>query len=118
MFKICQVAGIESDESSYDYHHTLDQAGPSDFQEFSNMQHCSSAAIPTMKPPITRQVNVSQSPFLHLFYYHHLLHLTIDTGPETNMMRASLARHIGAKVTKGSQNALQANGRTALNCGW
>ena len=40
--KICQVAGIELDENSYDYQHSPDKAGPSDFQEFSNMQHCPS----------------------------------------------------------------------------
>ena len=114
MSKIHQVAGIELDESSYDYQHSLDQAGPSDFQEFSNTQHCSSGALPTMEPLVTRRVNVSQSPFLHVFYSHHPLRLTIDTGAETNMMRASLARHIGAKVTKSSQNAVQADGRTPL----
>ena len=114
MSKIRQVAGIELDESSYDYQHSLDQPDPSDFQEFPNMQHCSSGALPTMEPPVTRRVNVSQSPFLHAFYSHHPLRLTIDTGAETNMMRASLARHIGAKVTKHSQTALQADGRTPL----
>ena len=114
MSKIRQVAGIESDESSYDYQHGLDQAGPSDFQVLSNMQHFPSGVLPTMEPPVTRRVNVSQSPFLHAFYSHHPLRLTIDTGAETNMMRASLARHIGAKVTKSSQTALQADGRTPL----
>ena len=31
------------------------------------------------------------------------------------MIRASLAKHIGAKVTKSTQTALQANGRTPLS---
>ena len=79
------------------------------------MQHCPSRVLPTMEPTATRGVNVSQSPFLHAFYSHHPLSLTIDTGAETNMMRASLARHIGAKLTKSSQTALQANGRTPLS---
>ena len=114
MSKVRQVAGIELVESSYDYQHSLDQPCPSDFQEFSNMQHSTSGVLPTMEPPVTRRVNVSQSPFLHAFYSHHPLRLTIDTGAETNMMRASLAQHIGAKVTKSSQTALQADGRTPL----
>lgn len=114
MSKVRQVVGIELVESSYDYQHSLGQPGPPDFQEFSNMQHSSSGVLPTMEPPVTRRVNVSQSPFLHAFYSHHPLHLTIDTGTETNMMRASLARHIGAKVTKSSQTALQADGHTPL----
>ena len=66
----------------------LDQAVPSDFQEFLN--------------PVTRRLNVSWSPFPHAFYCHHPLRLTIDTGARTNVMRASLARHIGAMVTKSS----------------
>ena len=67
-----------------------------------------------MEPPVTRCVNVFQSSFLHAFYSHHPLRLTIDTGAETNMMRASLARHIGAKVIESSQNILQADGCTPL----
>jgi len=67
-----------------------------------------------MEPPATRHVNVSKSPFRHAFYGHHPLRLTIDTGAETNMMRASLVWLIGAKVTKSSQTALQADGRTSL----
>ena len=112
MSKIRQVAGIELEESSYDYQHILDQGDLSDFQEFSNMQNCPCRVLPTMEPPATCCVNVSQSPLLHAFYSHHPLRLTIDTGTETNMMRASLARHIGAKVTKSSQTALQDDGRT------
>ena len=112
--KLHQVVVIELDESSFDYQHSLDQAGPSYFQEFSNMQHCPSRVLPAMESPITCRINVSQSPFLHAFHSHHPLHLTIDTGAETNMMRASLVRHIGAKVTKSSQTTLQADGRTPL----
>ena len=69
------------------------------------MQHCPSRVLPAMESPISCRINVSQSPFLHAFHSHHPLHLTIDTGAETNMMRASLVRHIGA---------LQADGRTPL----
>lgn len=114
MSKIRQVAGIELEESSYDYQHYPDLTSPPGFEEFADMQHCPSRVLPTMKPPATRRVNVSQSPFLHAFYGHHPLRLTIDTGAETNMMRASLAKHIGAKITKSSQTALQADGRTPL----
>ena len=96
MSKVRQVAGIELDECSYDYQHSLDQPGPSHFQESSNMLHCPSGVLLTIEPPVTRRVNVSQSPFLHAFYSHHPLRLTIDTGAETNMMRASLARLSGA----------------------
>ena len=59
-----------------------------------------------------RRVNVKQSPFLHAFFEHHPLRLTIDTGAETNMIRASVAKYIGAKIAKSSQLALQADGQT------
>ena len=114
MSKIWRVAGIELDENNYDYQHSLDQAGSSDFQEFSNMQHCPSGVIPTMEPPVTCRLKVSLSPFLHAFYSHHPSCLTIDTGAETNMMRTFPAQHVGAKVTKSPQTTLQANGRTLL----
>ena len=56
-------------------------------------------------------VNASQSPFLHTFYHRHPLFLTIDTRAETNIVRVSLAKHISAKITKGTQ----ADGRTLLS---
>ena len=88
----------------------LRSAPPADHRAFLSTQHMplSQAA------PVTRRVNVSESPFLHAFYCHHPLHLTIDTGAETNMLRTSLARHMGALVTKISQTALQADGHTPL----
>ncbi|XP_068706826.1 uncharacterized protein [Montipora foliosa] len=93
MSKIRQVAGIELEESSYDYQHYPDLTSPPGFEELADMQHCPSSVLPTMKPPATRRVNVSQSPFLHAFYGDHPLRLTIDTGAETNMMRASLTHY-------------------------
>jgi len=39
MSKICQVAGIELEESSYDYQHYPDLTNPPGFEEFADMQH-------------------------------------------------------------------------------
>ncbi len=64
---------------------------------------------------VTRRVNVTQSPYLQAFFNHHPLRLTIDTGAETNMIKASLASYIGATISKSSQLALQADGRTPLS---
>lgn len=64
---------------------------------------------------VARRVNVTKSPYLHVFFNHHPLRLTIDTGAETNMMKASLATYIGAKISKSSQLALQADGFTPLS---
>ena len=40
--------------------------------------------------------------------------LTLDTGAEINMIKASLAHYLGAKVKKSTQSALQADGTTPL----
>ena len=40
--------------------------------------------------------------------------LTLDTGAETNMIKASLAHYLSVKVKKSTQSALQANGTTPL----
>ena len=64
--------------------------------------------------PSARRVNVTQSPYLHVFFNEHPFRLTIDTGAETNMIKASLASYIGASITKSSPQALQSNGHTPL----
>ena len=63
----------------------------------------------------TCRVNITQSPYLHVFYNQHPLRLTIDTGAETNMIKASLAHYIGCPISKSSQLALQADARTPLS---
>ena len=115
MSRIRQVTGLDSDEFRYDYTYSPDLADPTTLQDHVDMRNYTSAALPTVEHSVTRRVNVSQSPFLHAFYLHHPLRLTVDTGAETNMMRASLAKYIGAKVTKSSQSAMQADGRTPLS---
>ena len=61
-----------------------------------------------------RHVNVKQSLYLHAFYDHHPLHLTIDTGADTNMIHTSLEKYIGAKIDKSSRMMMQADGQTSL----
>lgn len=62
----------------------------------------------------TRRVQVRQSPYLHVFHQQHSMRITIDSGAETNMIRESVARHIGAKISKSSQLAFQADGHSPL----
>ena len=115
MSRIHQVAGLDSDESRYDYTYSPDLADPTTLEDHVDMQNFSTAALPTVEHSVSRRVNISQSPYLHAFYLHHPLQLTIDTGAETNMIRVSLAKYIGTKVTKSSQSAMQADGRTPLS---
>ena len=66
-------------------------------------------------PTSTRRVSIVQSPYLNVFYKHHPVRLTIDTGATTNMVKASFARYIHLPITPASQMACQADGVTPLN---
>ncbi len=61
-----------------------------------------------------RRVSTKCSPHLKVFYNHHALQLTLDTGAETSMIKASIAKQIGATILKTKQTALQADGITPL----
>ena len=115
MSRIRQVAGLDVDINSCDCYQNSDPVESPVPLDTPVMQNCGPCVLPTMESTVSRRVNISQSPFLHAFFRHRPLRLTIDTGAETNMMRASLAKHIGAKVTKSTQTALQADGRTPLS---
>lgn len=65
--------------------------------------------------PSVRRVEVIQSPYLNVYYQHHPVRLTLDTGATTNMIRASLARGIDLPVTPASQMARMADGVTPLD---
>ena len=73
-----------------------------------------SLTSPTETLPSSRRVQVKQSPFFNVFYSHHPLKITIDSGAETNMIRESVAKQIGAHITKSSQLALQADGQSLI----
>ena len=63
---------------------------------------------------VSRRVSTKQSPHFNAFYRHHALKLTLDTGAETSMIKASVARNKDAPIVKTSQQALQADGVTPL----
>ncbi|CAC5403176.1 unnamed protein product [Mytilus coruscus] len=76
-----------------------------------------------------RRVSTKQSPYFKAFYKHFPLELTLDTGAEVSMMKASpadnigvkikksnhSADYIGIKIKKSNHSALQADGVTPLN---
>ena len=68
-----------------------------------------------MSYPIVNRVNVRASPLFNTFYQHNPLTITIDTGAETNLIRASTARAINCPVLPSTQVAFQADGKTPLN---
>ena len=69
---------------------------------------------PQFSLPSSRRVQIGPSPFLNVFYNHHPLKVTIDSGAETNMIKTTIANHIGAPITKSTQLALQADGQSSL----
>ena len=48
--------------------------------------------------PTTRRVCTKRSPHLKAFYHHHALQLTLDRGAEISMIKASVARQVGAII--------------------
>ena len=60
------------------------------------------------------KVNSKRSPSFKAFYKDHSVNLTLDTGAESSMIRASVARMMGLNIQNSSQVALQADGRTPL----
>ena len=62
----------------------------------------------------TRLVSTKQSPRFKAFYKQYPVKITLDSGAEISMIKASVAQHIGTVITKSNQSALQADGITPL----
>jgi hypothetical protein len=50
-----------------------------------------------------------------MFYKQYPVTITLDTGAETNMVKASFENNIGTPIQKTSQHAMQADGVTPLD---
>lgn len=57
----------------------------------------------------SRRVSTKQSPYFKVFYKHHPLQVTLDSGAEISMIKASVASVIGVTINKSNQSALQAD---------
>ena len=69
----------------------------------------------TSDPSSTRRIQIRQSPYFDVFYEHHTVRITIDSGATGNMIRASTAKAIGCNITESSQSAHQADGSSPLD---
>ena len=85
--RVRQVTDIEDDLDYTDEHECEDNPP-------SNPQACCESDHSPNNTKVSRRMNVIQSPHLHAFFKYHPLRLTIDTGAETNMMKASIATYI------------------------
>ena len=59
-------------------------------------------------------MSTKQSPHFKAFYKQYPVKITLDTGAETSMIKASTAQHIGTVIKKSNQSALHADGITPL----
>ena len=84
----------------------------SDFDQVTVDDDEQKPSIPT--PTYAQHVNVKKSPEFRVFYGKHPLVLTIDSGAETTMMKASLARFLMVTISPSDQRAFQADGVTPL----
>ena len=62
----------------------------------------------------TSRVQIRQSPYIDVYYGHIPMRLTIDSGATGNMIRASAAYQLNAKIVESSQSAHQADGSSPL----
>jgi hypothetical protein len=81
-------------------------------------EQCDVAPLHTRHTTITNRVQINQSPSLPMYFRHHPVNLTLDSGAETNMVKESIARSIGAIIKPSTQSALQADGRSPLKIFW
>ena len=71
--------------------------------------------LPPSARVISRRVSTRRSPIIGAFYMQHPVSLTLDTGAETTMIKAALARSLSLDIVKSNQQVLQADGTTPLN---
>ena len=64
---------------------------------------------------VSRRVSTKQSPHFKAFYRQRPLTITLDTGAETSMIKATVPRSLDITIDKSSQQALQANERTSYD---
>ena len=62
--------------------------------------------------PFNTYVSTKQSPHFKAFYKQYPVKITLDTGAEISMIKASVAQHIGTVTKKSNQSALHADGIT------
>ena len=59
-------------------------------------------------------MSTKQSPHFKACYKQYPVKITLDTGAETSMIKASVAQHIGTVIKKSNQSALHADDITPL----
>ena len=61
------------------------------------------------------RIQTRQSPYLDMFYAHHPVRVTIDSGATGNMIRHTVIQRLGCQVAPSSQSIHQADGSSPLH---
>ncbi|CAG2238702.1 unnamed protein product [Mytilus edulis] len=90
-------------------------SGIHDVDEYDSYNHDNNdSTIQDQFPVASNRVQIQQSPYIDVYYGHNPTRLTIDSGATGNMIRASAATKLNAKITSSSQSAHQADGSSPL----
>ena len=65
-------------------------------------------------PPVARRVPVVPSPYMDVYFKHHVIRITIDSGATGNFIRLDVAKRINANIRKNTQKSHQADGTSNL----
>ncbi len=68
----------------------------------------------TKTEPHIHRVDTSKSPFLHMFYSHHPIKVTCDSGATSSLIKHSLAVKLGMNISPTQHAANQADGKTKI----
>ena len=93
---------------------TQDYDSDSENDEVENQNVEDSSHTHNLRVVSTRLVSTKQSPHFKAFCKQYPVKITLDTGAEISMVKASVAQHIDTVIKKSNQSALQADGITPL----
>lgn len=82
--------------------------------EIHDVEDLEDSTADSIQPVSSSRIQVRQSPYVDTFHGHIPIRLTIDSGATGNMMRASTATKLNAKITGSFQSAHQADGSSPL----
>ena len=59
-------------------------------------------------------MDIAKSPVFHMFYAHHPIAITCDSGATSSLIRYSLAVKLGMDILNTTHTASQADGKTKM----
>ena len=92
----CFMATLDEDNQPI-----YNQACHDSLEELSDSHPPTMRCVEALDQPthsISQHVQISQSPYLNVFYKHIPLKVIIDSGAETNMIHESVTKQLGASI--------------------